>query len=186
MKKWGKYFSLLGVLLVGLSTFVCAGTSVYAAEETTEMNQQLKNELVDELTFYFETVGSFDEDGVYHVNDLNAIHERINQNTEEGIAAKAFYEQIVVPSLQRVNWKKYAGCVVINSLPGGGVAWALGTAASAQSGFIEALKAFNFEKAADILIKIAEKQLGKAAAKELAKVNVVAEIATAAVSCAME
>lgn len=186
MKKWVKYFPLLGVLLVGITTFVGAGTSVYAVEETTEMNQQLKNRLVDELTFYFGIVGSFDEDGVYHVSDLNAIHERINQNNEEGIAAKSFYEQIVLPILQRVNWKKYAGCVAINSLPGGGVAWALGTAASTQSGFIEALKAFNFEKATDLLMKIAKKQLGKAAAKELAKVNVLAGIATATVSCAME
>lgn len=59
--------------------------------------------------------------------------------------------------MEKVDWKRYAGCVAINSLPGGGVAWAIGT----QGDFIEALKAFNFEKAADLLLKIAEKQLGK-------------------------
>lgn len=55
-----------------------------------------------------------------------------------------------------------------------------------QGNFIESLKEFNFEKAADILIDITEMQLGKATDKELAKINIVAGIATAAVSCAME
>ncbi|OOG23348.1 peptidase [Enterococcus casseliflavus] len=177
-----KLFSFVGLLLLGFSVLTGVGTSVYAAEENDEVNQIIKNELIDELTFYFETVGSFDEKGVYHLKDFNAIRERANQKNEQGEAAKVFYEHIVVPRLQRMDWKRYAGCVAINSLPGGGVAWAIGT----QGNFIEALKAFNFEKAADILIDIAEKQLGKAAAKELAKINIVAGIATAAVSCAME
>ncbi|HAZ1233989.1 TPA: peptidase [Enterococcus faecium] len=182
MKRIIKIFGVLGVFLLGLSTFVSTGTSVYATEKVNTDDLEIKNKLVDELTFYFDTVGFLDEHGVYHIKDFGAIRERISQDNEQGRAARVFYEHIIVPRMEKVDWKRYAGCVAINSLPGGGVAWAIGT----QGDFIEALKAFNFEKAADLLLKIAEKQLGKAAAKELAKVNIVAGIAAAAASCALE
>lgn len=39
MKKWVRYFSLLGILLVGLSTFVSAGTSVYAEDQVIDTSE---------------------------------------------------------------------------------------------------------------------------------------------------
>lgn len=57
------------------------------------------------------------------MKDFNAIRERANQENKQGEAAKVFYEHIVVARLQRMDWKRYVGCVAINSLPGGGVAW---------------------------------------------------------------
>lgn len=98
-----------------------------------------------------------DQHIVYHIKYLGAIRERISQDNEQGRAARVFYEHIIVPRMEKVDWKRYARCVVINSLPEGGVAWAIGT----QGDFIEVLKAFNFEKAADLLLKIAEKTIRK-------------------------
>lgn len=54
MKKCIQYFSLLGVLLVGLSTFVGAGISVYAAEKVNEVPdiETQEKQAVDSLKFY--------------------------------------------------------------------------------------------------------------------------------------
>ncbi|KAF3376036.1 peptidase, partial [Enterococcus faecium] len=66
MKRIIKIFGVLGVFLLGLSTFVSTGTSVYATEKVNTVDLEIKNKLVDELTFYFDTVGFLDEHGVYH------------------------------------------------------------------------------------------------------------------------
>ncbi|KAF3377278.1 peptidase, partial [Enterococcus faecium] len=66
MKRIIKIFGVLGVFLIGLSTFVSTGTSVYATEKVNTVDLEIKNKLVDELTFYFDTVGFLDEHGVYH------------------------------------------------------------------------------------------------------------------------
>ena len=57
MKRIIKIFGVLGVFLLGLSTFVSTGTSVYATEKVNTVDLEIKNKLVDELTFYFDTVG---------------------------------------------------------------------------------------------------------------------------------
>ncbi|HFQ3974783.1 TPA: hypothetical protein ACGU9M_000894 [Enterococcus faecium] len=60
MKRIIKIFGVLGVFLLGLSTFVSTGTSVYATEKVNTVDLEIKNKLVDELTFYFDTVGFLD------------------------------------------------------------------------------------------------------------------------------
>lgn len=67
MKRIIKIFGVLGVFLLGLSTFVSTGTSVYATEKVNTVDLEIKNKLVDELTFYFDTVGFLDEHGVYTI-----------------------------------------------------------------------------------------------------------------------
>ncbi|XVG97963.1 hypothetical protein ACN6KO_06215 [Enterococcus faecium] len=51
MKRIIKIFGVLGVFLLGLSTFVSTGTSVYATEKVNTVDLEIKNKLVDELTF---------------------------------------------------------------------------------------------------------------------------------------
>ncbi|MGQ5521582.1 hypothetical protein ACULLB_18095 (plasmid) [Enterococcus gallinarum] len=84
MKKWGKYFSLLGVLLVGLSTFVYAGISVYAVEENDETYEDFEQELIDQyaadLQFIYERAAVVDQNGEIEQIDLSVLREQYGNN----------------------------------------------------------------------------------------------------------
>ncbi|HAP4164474.1 TPA: hypothetical protein IUV20_002562 [Enterococcus faecalis] len=101
MKQVFKCFSLLGVLLIGFSVFVSAGTSVYAAEETTkqlEYEKKLRKEIdtiYTQLIRYDELLGKYVVDerlveasyqtdreiqGVYLLKD--ALNDKKRQNSE--------------------------------------------------------------------------------------------------------
>ena len=81
MKQVFKCFSLLGVLLIGFSVFVSAGTSVYAAEET---NKQLEYEesLREEVDMIYSKLIKYDESLKKYVVDESLV-ESIYRTDQE-------------------------------------------------------------------------------------------------------
>ncbi|OTN86785.1 hypothetical protein [Enterococcus faecium] len=91
MRQWFRCFSLLGVLLIGFSVFVSAGTSVYAAEKVNQVPdiETQKQQAVESLKFYLEEAGYVDtETHRYVVTDLEAIQKKADLDGSEGIAGK--------------------------------------------------------------------------------------------------
>lgn len=186
MRKRVSFFSFM-VFIFSFSFFSINASAVEEGEVSSE--QELDTFISSELEFYFGTAGYLDEQGNYVVTDIQAIEERMLISGRVGESAKEFYEHIIIPNQKPVayafNWKEYASCVVINTIPGGSVAWEIGKAASASDAFINALSAHNWSKAGSILEDIARKKLSKAAFKQFAKINFVVGIASSAVSCAL-
>lgn len=214
MNKFNKAFAVFGSLLMTLSVFFGAAATVAASEvesesaqvestDSVDFNEEAESEfLASELEFYFSQAGRFTEDGGYEVTDIVAIEQRMQSAGREGQAAREFYESIISPTLAAApstsnysegnmmaargfDWKKYASCVVISTIPGGSIAWEIGTAATKSQAFLNAVKAYNWSKASDILLSIAKKKLSKSAFKQFAKMNFVVGLASSAVSCAI-
>lgn len=81
MKQVFRCFSLLGVLLIGISVLVSSGTSVYAAEET---NKQLKYEesLIEEVDTIYSKLIKYDESLKKYVVDESLV-ESIYRTDQE-------------------------------------------------------------------------------------------------------
>ncbi|MCO5478380.1 streptococcin A-M57 [Enterococcus gallinarum] len=177
-----KLFSFVGVLLLGFSVLTGVGTSVYAAE-TVKSESELKEEAVASLKFYLEDAGYIDQKtNKYVVTDFTAIKAKANLSGPDGEAGKFILENFVVPNMTR-SIPKYAACVVINSLPFGGIIWDGLQGESTMQTFINALQSQNYDLAVDLLTDVAKKTLSP---KQFAKFNVAtvaASLALNAISC---
>ncbi|MFN6685968.1 streptococcin A-M57, partial [Enterococcus gallinarum] len=183
-----KFFSLLGVMLIGLSILVGAGTSVYAAEKVNEVPdiETQRQQAVESLQFYLEEAGYVDtETHQYIVTDLEAIQKKAALDGSEGIAGKFILENFVQPTgkRQKRDLQKYAACVVMNSLPFGGVVWDILNRENLMQTLINALQGKNYDYAVKILLDVAKRSLTPAQFAKFNAATIAAGIAINAISC---
>ncbi|OTO02254.1 streptococcin A-M57 [Enterococcus sp. 5B3_DIV0040] len=188
MTRLFKLFSFVGVLLLGFSVFVSAGTSVYAAEKSNEFFdiETQEKQAVESLKFYLEEVGYVDrESHRYVVTDLEAIQKQAELSGPEGIVGRFILDNFVQTAggRQKRDLQKYAACVVMNSLPFGGVVWDILNRENLMQTLINALQGKNYDYAVKILLNAAKKSLSPAQFAKFNAVTIAAGIAINAVSC---
>lgn len=188
MSKIVKFFSLFGVLLIGFSVLVGAGTSAYAAEKSNEFLdiEAQEKQAVESLKFYLEEVGYVDrESHRYVVTDLEAIQKQAELSGPEGIVGRFILDNFVQKAggRQKRDLQKYAACVVMNSLPFGGVVWDILNRENLMQTLINALQGKNYDYAVKILLNAAKKSLSPAQFAKFNAVTIAAGIAINAVSC---
>lgn len=180
-----KFFCLAMALLMALGMFISAGTSVYASENVNEVPdiETQKKQAVDSLKFYLEEAGYIDsETHQYVATDIEAIQAKASLPGSEGLAGKFILENFV-QTRQKRDLQKYAACVVINSLPFGGVVWDVLQGENAMQTLINALQGKNYDLAVDILLNIAKKSLTPSQFAKFNVATIVASVAINAVSC---
>lgn len=183
MSKIVKFFSLFGVLLIGFSVLVGAGTSAYAAENfdndatSLELNsdEQLQVEqLAKDLEFYFEKIGTIQENGAYIITNMALLEERTNQGDAY---AKKLFNAYLAPTTRSAG--SYAKCVLVSVSP---VSYLNDVMAALEAftgkGVGEALKSLGAWGAAKIIVKTLTK-LGMHASVA----GIAAQLATALVTC---
>lgn len=188
MSKIVKLFSLFGVLLIGFGVLVSAGTSAYAAEKSNEFLdiEAQEKQAVESLKFYLEEVGYVDrESHRYVVTDLEAIQKQAELSGPEGIVGRFILDNFVQTAggRQKRDLQKYAACVVMNSLPFGGVVWDILNRENLMQTLINALQGKNYDYAVKILLNAAEKSLSPAQFAKFNAVTIAAGIAINAISC---
>lgn len=193
MKKFPKIIAILTSFVIVFTTFASTGMVASANEGDSngldeDTREQIKEELAEDLEFYFDTVGYINEDQEYIITDEEAFIQKIESDFNVDIdeideEAKAVLN---TSGVQPASATDYAICVVVNSLPFGGVAWEIANATSELDGFIDALTALNFQVASDMLMNVAGQYLTDAALEELANISLAANIAASVVSCGLE
>ncbi len=88
----------------------------------------------------------------------------------------------MVPSMAR-DLTKYATCIVVNSLPFGGVIWDALQGENAMQILINALASKDYDKAVDILLEKAKKTLSSSQLLKFNVATIAASIAINAISC---
>lgn len=180
-----KFFCLAMALLMAVGMFISAGTSVYASEKVNEVPdiETQEKQAVDSLKFYLEEAGYIDsETHQYVATNIEAIQAKADLPGAEGIAGKFILENFVL-TCQNRNIQKYAACVVMNSLPFGGVVWDILNRENMMQTLINALQGKNYDYAVKILLNIAKNNLNPAQFAKFNAVTIAASIAINAVSC---
>lgn len=178
-----KLFSIVGVLLLGFSVLTSVGTSVYATENLDNdatslelsLDEQLQAEqLAKDLEFYFEKIGTVQENGTYVITNIALLEERVNQGDTY---AKNLYNAYLVPTTRSAG--SYAKCVLVSVSP---VSYLNDVMAALEAftgkGVGEALKSLGAMGAAKIIVKTLTK-LGMHASVA----GIAAQLATALVTC---
>ena len=90
------YKKILLSLAVALITFSSVLSSLTFASEVEEKNYTEEDvyELAKELEFYFEEVGHLDNNGNYHIDNYELLHERAENGdaTAQGLIEQINYE----------------------------------------------------------------------------------------------
>jgi hypothetical protein len=174
VKKISKILIVFIALIAVFSTIGSAGLAVSAAEpdknDDSITDEQLRDELAEELKFYFETVGHIDEEGNYVVDN-------------EELFVQKFSEDAEFTTVARGSIAEYGTCIIVNSVLFGGVAWELANAVTAEQGFIDAVTSLNYSLASDIIIRVGKNVLPKAAFKQLTQLNLATSIVAAIWTC---
>ncbi|MDT2835593.1 hypothetical protein P7H50_01535 [Enterococcus durans] len=186
-------------VLISSASFIFAGVNVYATEAASsessgvQARQQITNDMsteataseIAEMKFYFEDVGHFNfEDHTYQVTNLEALTQKMQLNTDEGILAKSFYENVVAPNMQRKPIGDYLFCVAVNSIPVvGGIIYDYISGTSRLQTLVNALKSHNYSTAISLLKQVAAQYLKPADFARLNWVTIAASAAINAVSC---
>lgn len=188
---------LLITLLVALITggvITSTSASVYASEglandldneiqEPVINEEEMKEQAISNLKFYLEDAGYIDPiTHQYIPTDILALREKAQLSGAEGQSGQFIYENFVLPYLED-NLQKYAVCVVMNSLPFGGIVWDALEGNNAVQILINALQGANYDKAVDLLIDIAKKTLTPSQFAKFNVVTIAASVAINAVSC---
>ncbi|MFC0362815.1 streptococcin A-M57 [Enterococcus canintestini] len=175
--------------LFASASFVFAGSSVYASESNNDAQeailseQEMKEQAVQSLKFYLEDAGYIDPvTHQYIPTDLAALKEKAELPGAEGQSGKFIYENFVIPALGD-DLQKYAACVVINSLPFGGVIWDILEGENIMQTLINYLQGANYDKAVDILLDIAKESLTPSQFAKFNVITIAASVAINAVSC---
>ncbi|HCB27819.1 antimicrobial peptide, streptococcin A-M57 family protein [Enterococcus durans] len=183
--KESKFFCLGMTLLMILGIFISTGSAIYADEnvnEETRLEEQ-KKQAVEELKFYLEEEGHIDPTTKQYIpTDFVAIKAKSEIPGEEGLAGKFVFDNYVIPSMTR-DLTKYATCIVVNSLPFGGVIWDALQGENAMQILINALASKDYDKAVDILLEKAKKTLSSSQLLEFNVATIAAGIAINAISC---
>ncbi|OTO05337.1 hypothetical protein [Enterococcus sp. 5B3_DIV0040] len=183
MSKMVKFLSLFGILLIGFSVLVGAGTSVYATENLDNgatslelsSDEQLQTEqLAKDLEFYFEKIGIIQENGTYVITNVVLLEERANQGD---MYAKKLFDVYLAPTTRSAG--SYAKCVLVSVSP---VSYLSDVMAALEAftgkGVGEALKSLGAWGAARIIVKTLTK-LGM----NTSVAGIAAQLATALVTC---
>ncbi|MBT9718841.1 streptococcin A-M57 [Enterococcus durans] len=183
--KESKFFCLGMTLLMILGIFISTGSAIYADEnvnEETRLEEQ-KKQAVEELKFYLEEAGYIDPTTKQYIpTDFVAIKAKSEIPGEEGLAGKFVFDNYVIPSMTR-DLTKYATCIVVNSLPFGGVIWDALQGENAMQILINALASKDYDKAVDILLEKAKKTLSSSQLLKFNVATIAAGIAINAISC---
>lgn len=183
--KESKFFCLGMTLLMILGIFISTGSAIYADEnvnEETRLEEQ-KKQAVEELKFYLEEEGHIDPTTKQYIpTDFVAIKAKSEIPGEEGLAGKFVFDNYVIPSMTR-DLTKYATCIVVNSLPFGGVIWDALQGENAMQILINALASKDYDKAVDILLEKAKKTLSSSQLLKFNVATIAAGIAINAISC---
>lgn len=183
--KESKFFCLGMTLLMILGIFISTGSAIYADEnvnEETRLEEQ-KKQAVEELKFYLEEAGHIDPTTKQYIpTDFVAIQAKSEIPGEEGLAGKFVFDNYVIPSMTR-DLTKYATCIVVNSLPFGGVIWDALQGENAMQILINALASKDYDKAVDILLEKAKKTLSSSQLLKFNVATIAAGIAINAISC---
>lgn len=180
-----KFFCLAMALLMALGMFISAGTSVYASENVNEVPdiETQKKQAVDSLKFYLEEAGYIDsETHQYVATDIEAIQAKASLPGSEGLAGKFILENFV-QTRQKRDLQKYAACVVMNSLPFGGIVWDILNRENMMQTLINALQGKNYDYVVEILLNVARNNLNATQFAKFNAVTIAAGIAINAVSC---
>lgn len=190
MKKTSKILIVFMVLIAVFSTIGSAGLSVSAAEldknDDSITDEQLRDELAEELKFYFETVGHIDEEGNYVVDNEELFVQKFSEDADvdpDVLQAYNNQKDAEFNAAARGSIAEYGTCIIVNSVPFGGVAWELANALTAEQGFIDAITSLNYSLAADIIIRVGKNVLPAAAFKQLTQLNLATSIVAAIWTC---
>ena len=119
-----------------------------------------------------------------NVNEETRLEEQKKQAVEElkFYLEEAGHINYVIPSMTR-DLTKYATCIVVNSLPFGGVIWDALQGENAMQILINALASKDYDKAVDILLEKAKKTLSSSQLLKFNVATIAAGIAINAISC---
>lgn len=189
MKKITKKITvaLMSFLLL-LPTFIGIPQSVSAQEEKNDIPQteekvtfteSEKQQIKEEIEFYFTEVGYINEDGKYIVTNPEALAHEFEKH---GIEFSMTQNATVFRSVPQ-----YVFCVVANSLPFPftGTAYELGMALANSNDFRRALMQGSVDSATEILMSYASDMLTGSMLRELKNFSLVTNIAVALVSCGL-
>lgn len=190
MKKLSKFIIALMAVVAIFATVGSTGLAVSAAEPDPEpmTDDQIKEQLAEELKFYFETVGHVNEDGTYVVDDEEHFVQAFSEDADvdQKVLDTYYSEKSGGVSTAALSPRDYALCIVVNSVPFGGVAWELATAVTAEQGFIDAITSLNYSLASDIIVRVGREVLTDAAFKQLTQLNLATSIVSAIWTCSWE
>ncbi|SEJ02335.1 hypothetical protein SAMN04488113_15111 [Alkalibacterium gilvum] len=188
MKKLSKFLLALMAIVAVFATVGSTGLAVSAAEPDDEpiTEDQIRDQLAEELKFYFETVGHLDEEGNYVVDNEELFVQQFSKDADVNQdVLDTYYTQqnAAYSTAARGSITEYGTCIIVNSVPFGGVAWELANAVTANQGFIDAVTALNYQVAADLIIEIGRSVLPHAAFKQLTQLNLATSIVAAIWTC---
>lgn len=178
--------SMVFIMIFGLLFSV--GNSIYASETATRQTavlseQEQTEQAIESLKFYLEEAGHVDlATNRYVITDFYALKARAELPGDIGLEGKFIFENYVLPSMTR-DLGAYAACVVINSVPFGGIIWDALQGRNMIELLTNALVSQNYGEAVNIIKGIAKSVLKPS---QLAKFNVavvVAGVALNAISC---
>lgn len=178
------FISIISALM--LISVIGPSVNAIATEEptediTVENNEQYeskKDDLENELQYFFEEIGYINENGQYVITDIEAFEKETNTAVKVSSSTNN-------TGFQTANAGEYVTCVIVNSIPLGGAVWELADAASQHEGLINALQSLNFEVASELILSIGRDTLSEAAFQELSNISIVANLATSIGSCAI-
>lgn len=186
--------------LFASAAFIFSGSSIYATEVNLSNNigvqkvePQITNNVsteataaeIAEMKFYFEDIGHFNfENHTYQITNLEALTQKMQLNTDEGRLAKSFYENIVIPNMQRKPIGDYLFCVAVNSIPVvGGVIYDYISGTSKVQTLVNALKNHNYSTAVSLLKQVAVQYLTPENFAKLNWITIAASAAINAIGC---
>jgi hypothetical protein len=184
MLKKIKDITIVGLVFSIVFSFLAPGVNASANTQNNEdISEESVQELANELQFYFEEVGYINEDHEYIITDEDAFIQNIQEDIN--ITDLEINTNDNTTFVQSTGVVDFGVCVVVNSVPFGGVAWEIANATTELDGFFDALTALNFELASEMMLTTASQYLSDAAFQELSNVSLVANIATSVATCGL-
>lgn len=153
-------------------------------EDPVEFNDTAKQQIKEDIEFYFSEVGYINENREYIVTDAEALNQHLNSyGLELNVPSENQSELIATAN----SLPQYGLCVVANALPFPftGTAYELGVALVNDDNFINALMQGSADLASEILMNYATTILPANMLSELTNFGIITNAAFALVSCAL-
>lgn len=177
--------ALMSLFLI-LPSFITSSEVVSAqesTEESVEFSNAEKQQIKDDIEFYFTEAGYINDNGEYIITDIDALDQKFSAQGIELEVLPEFRTQMVSTS----SIPQYGVCVVANALPFPftGTAYELGVALASDDNFMNALTQGSVDLATELFMDYATTMLPANLLSELTNFSIVTNLAVALVSCGL-